>query len=77
LAATKPFSDINTAWAKAFLDDGTGSGDEIPTFNIAVHHAVLDAFINELRTVLDKKPTFNEKMKAAKKKSEAHNNQNS
>jgi hypothetical protein len=76
VVTSKRFSELNRSWAKAFLDDGTGSGDDIPAFNISIHHAVLDAFINELRTVLDKKPTFNEKMKAAKTKSEAHNNQN-
>ena len=76
LTASEKFSKENCSWAKAFVNDGTGSGDEIPPFIINIHHAVLDVFVNEIRSVLGKKPTFNELMKTAKKKSEAHNNSN-
>ena len=76
LAATKKFSEGNYAWAIAFVDDGTGSGDPKPAFEIKIHHAVLDAFITHFRAALAKKPTFTERMKAAKKKSDAHNKAN-
>jgi hypothetical protein len=73
LAVSNKFSEINRKWAESFINDGTGSGDEIPSFSINTRHAVLEAFINEFRTTLNKKSSFNEKMKDAKRKSEAHN----
>ena len=76
LTASNKFSETNRSWAKIFINDGTGSGDEIPAFMIAVHNAILNAFVNEIRIALDINPTFNERMKSAKKKSEAHNNSN-
>jgi len=76
LTASEKFSEVNCSWAKSFINDGTGSGDEVPPFTINIHHAILDVFVNELRAVLGKKPTFNELMKTAKKKSEARNNSN-
>jgi hypothetical protein len=76
LAAPKGFSEANRSWAESFVNDGTGSGDDIPAFTIDIHHALLDIFINEIRASLDKNPSFNERMKAAKKKSEAFNKSN-
>jgi hypothetical protein len=73
LAASTGFSQDNRTWANAFVHDETGSGDEIPAFTINIHHAVLDAFVEQFRITLDKKPSFNERMKLAKKKSEVHN----
>jgi hypothetical protein len=70
------FSNKNLLWAKACITEETGSGDESPTFSISTHHAVLDAFVNKFRAILNKKSSFSEKMKDAKKKSEAHNNPN-
>ena len=74
LSAPKRFSEANCSWASEFINDETGSGDKIPAFTITTHHAVLDAFTNQFRAVLAKKPAFNERMKDAKRKSEAHNN---
>lgn len=73
LVAANRFSEANYSWAAAFIKDGMGSGDDKPTFSISVYHAVLDAFATQFRAILVKKPTFNERMKAARKKSEAHN----
>ncbi|MCL2604140.1 MAG: YodL domain-containing protein [Defluviitaleaceae bacterium] len=65
------FSTKNISWAEVYRNDGMGSGDNHPTFHIATHNSILDAFINHLR----KPPvSFIEKMKDVKKKSEAHNN---
>jgi hypothetical protein len=67
------FTNDNFLWAKAYIEDGTRNGDEPPAFAINTHYAVLEAFVNEIRVVLNKKPTFSERMKTAKKKSDAHN----
>jgi len=72
-AAQTGFSDDNVSWANVFLNVEPGSGDVPPAFTINAHHAVLEAFINEARVILDQKPTFNELMKTAKRKSDAHN----
>ena len=40
---------------------------------INTHSAVLDAFITQIRAILNKKPTFTERMRKAKKKSDEHN----
>ena len=73
LAAQVGFSERSRTWANDFVNDETGSGDNPPTFFIKVHHAVLDAFVNQFRTTLEKKPSFNERMKIAKEKSEIRN----
>ena len=78
ILVTKGFSETNKKWAHDFVysdkGDNTGSGDDSPAFSINVHHAVLDAFVDRIRAALKKNPSFLERMKAAKKKSEAHNN---
>ena len=74
LANPAGYSQDNLSWAKACIEEKTGSGDEKPNFKITTHHMVLDAFVNQLRTVLDRKQSFSERMRDAKKKSEAHNN---
>ena len=78
ILANKGFSEANKKWAHDFVHDNkgdnTGSGDDPPAFAINIHHAVLNVFADRIRTALKKKPSFIERMKAAKKKSEAHNN---
>jgi len=68
------FSKDNQAWATAFVNDGTGYGDDVPTFTIKTHPAVLDAFVTEIREVLNTKPSFSARMADAKKRSEVWNN---
>jgi hypothetical protein len=70
------FSNDNFSWANVCMEEEPGNGDLPPTFTIHTHYAVLEAFTNEIRPILDQNPTFNERMKAAKKKSDAHNNSN-
>ena len=67
------FSQDNTAWINGYIGDEHSETQQI-TAN--THNAVLDAFIYQLRAVFNKKPTFNERMKNAKKKSEEYNNSN-
>ncbi|MCL1842427.1 MAG: DUF3849 domain-containing protein, partial [Defluviitaleaceae bacterium] len=78
ILAAKGFSEANKKWAHDFVHDNkgdnTGSGDDPPAFTINIHHAVLDVFADRIRAAIKKKPSFFERMKAAKKKSEAHNN---
>jgi hypothetical protein len=74
LAKPTGFTKNNLSWAKAYVEDNTGSGDEPPAFTVKVHTNVLDAFAKQLRVILNQKPSFSEKMKDAKKKSEARNN---
>jgi hypothetical protein len=76
LSVPHKFSEASISWTKEFANEELGTGDEAPTFTIHTHHAVLEAFINQFRKHLDRNPTFDERMKAAKKKSEAFNKSN-
>jgi hypothetical protein len=76
LFVPQKFSEANISWTKEFVNEELGTGDEKPTFTLNTHHAVLEAFINQFRKLLDRTPTFDERMKAAKKKSEAFNKSN-
>jgi hypothetical protein len=67
------FSQDNTAWINGFIGD---ENSETQAIAANTHNAVLDAFIYQLRAIFNKKPTFNERMKNAKKKSEEYNNSN-
>jgi len=70
------FTNDNFSWAKEYNEEENGRGDETPDFTIAIHYAILEAFVNEFRIILNKKPSFSERMKNAKKKSETYNNPN-
>ena len=75
LSKPKGFHGDALSWAKTCMESDPKSAGETPATPIDTHCAVLDAFANEFRAVLDKKPTFSEKMEDAKKKSHAHNSQ--
>jgi hypothetical protein len=70
------FTNDNTSWADFCMEEKTGRGDEPSAFTISTHYAVLEAFVNEVRAILSKNPSFSERMKDARKKCEAHNNSN-
>jgi len=74
VAKRKRFTKDNLDWADALVNDGTGYGDDVPTFTIKTHPAVLDVFVTELRKILETKPSFSARMVSAKKRSEEHNN---
>jgi len=67
------FSEDNAAWINGYIGD---EHSETQPINANTHNAVLDAFIYQLRAIFNKKPTFNERLKSAKKKSEEYNNSN-
>ena len=77
LARPKGFTQDNLTWANDFVNDETGSGDEIPAFAINTHPAVINAFVAQLRDTLNQKRTFSHVMRKAKIKSDAHNNSGS
>ena len=74
LTKLERFSKDNQTWATTFLNEGTGYGDDVPTFTIKTHPAVLDAFVTELRKILDTPPSFSARMTDAKNRSVLWNN---
>jgi hypothetical protein len=68
------FLNDNLLWVRVCMTEETGSGDELPTFTIRTHYAVLETFVNAFRAKINKKPSFTERMKDAKRKCETHNN---
>jgi len=74
LTKLERFSKDNQTWATTVLNEGTGYGDDVPTFTIKTHPAVLDAFVTELRKFLDTAPSFSTRMKDAKMRSDVWNN---
>ena len=72
-ASQSGFAAENITWAQNFL---AGDGNETPIL-ISTHNAVINAFVAQLRTILEKQPdTFIERMKYAKRKSDEYNKQN-
>ena len=66
------FKSENIAWANVSMEEEPGSGDLVPPFTFNTHRVVLEAFVNEVRAILEQK-SFSDLMKTAKRKSDAHN----
>jgi hypothetical protein len=73
LSHPKGFTDDTFSWAERCMGNEPKNGGKNPAIAIDTHYAVLEAFVDEIRIILEQKPTFSEKMEYAKKKSHAHN----